>query len=333
MSKFFFVALPSADRIAVTSALEAGATAIMVPDGNAEKVRNFGKIKVIANDGDMVLGKDIEMIKITKKEDEAKIVALKGAIPVIIENLDWTIIPLENLISKTTNLVQSVKNEEETRLALTTMERGADGVCLFSSDPSVIKAVGNIVRDLESPNIPLVKAKIVSIAPVEMSDRCCIDTTSLLPPGEGLLVGDSAKALFLVHNENVISPYCDPRPFRINAGAVHAYVLLPDNRTKYLCEISAGDRVLTVRPDGKSRVTAVGRNKIERRPMLLVTAEAEGKKISLVLQNAETIRLTNASGEPVSVTKLQKGDEVLAYLGSGHGRHFGTEVKESITEK
>ncbi|MEI7511782.1 MAG: 3-dehydroquinate synthase II [Candidatus Peregrinibacteria bacterium] len=333
MSKFFFVALPSADAKTVTAAIEAGATAIMVPNGNAKAVKTLGKISVIAQDGDMVPGKDIEIMKITKKEDEAKIVALHGKIPTIIENLDWTIIPLENLISKTTNLVQSVKNEKEARLALTTMERGADGVCLFSEDPNVIKAVGNIVRELETPNIPLVTAKIVSITPVEMSDRCCIDTTSLLPPGEGLLVGDSAKAMFLVHNENVQSPYCDPRPFRVNAGAVHAYILLPDNRTKYLCELSAGSTVLAVNPQGNGRIVAVGRNKIERRPMLLITAESEGKKISLVLQNAETIRLTTPTGKPISVTKLNTGDEVLAYLGSAHGRHFGTEIQETITEQ
>ena len=120
--------------------------------------------------------------------------------------------------------------------------------------------------------------------------------------------------MFLVHNENVESPYCATRPFRVNAGAVHAYIRLPHNRTKYLCELSSGDEVLAVDSNGKGYVVAVGRNKIERRPMLLVTAENKRrKKVSLVLQNAETIRLTTPEGKPTSVTRLVKGDKVLAF--------------------
>lgn len=343
LEKFFYVALEKYDANAVTAAIEAGAKAIVIPKGNAEKIQKLGKISVISEDGDMVPGSDIEIIKITQKEDEDTIVALNGKIPTIIQNLDWSIIPLENLISKTTNLVQSASTEEEAKLALTTMEKGSDGVCLHSSDMNVIKAVGNIVREASAESLDLVIAKITEISPVEMSDRCCLDTTSILPPGEGMLVGDSGKAMFLVHNENVQSPYCDPRPFRVNAGAVHAYIKVPNNRTKYLCEMSAGDRVLAVSPDGSTRSVAVGRNKIERRPMLLVKAIAEEQdektgtmkqvKVSLVLQNAETIRLTGKDGAPTSVTKLQPGDEVLVYIGSSNGRHFGTEVVETILEK
>ncbi len=342
LEKFFYVALEKYDANAVTAAIEAGAKAIMIPKGNVENIQKLGKISVISEDGDIVPGKDIEVIKITKKEDEDKIVSLHGKIPTIIQNLDWSIIPLENLISKTDNLVQSASNEEEAKLALTTMKKGADGVCLHSHDMNIIKAVGDIVRQASAEKLDLVTAKIVSISPVEMSDRCCLDTTSILPPGEGMLVGDSGKAMFLVHNENVESPYCDPRPFRVNAGAVHAYIKLPNNRTKYLCEMSSGDKVLAVDPQGNTRSVAVGRNKIERRPMLLVKATAEEKddsgkiktiNISLVLQNAETIRLTNPKGQPISVTKLKQGDEVLVYIGSSNGRHFGTEVVETITEK
>ena len=65
------------------------------------------------------------------------------------------------------------------------------------------------------------------------------------------------------------------RPFRVNAGAVHAYVLLPEGKTKYLSELKAGDEVLVVRHDGATSVAYVGRNKIERRPLMLVEAEAQ----------------------------------------------------------
>lgn len=50
--------------------------------------------------------------------------------------------------------------------------------------------------------------------------RVCVDLASLLVPGEGLLVGSFARALFLVHSECSESAYINSRPFRINAGPV-----------------------------------------------------------------------------------------------------------------
>jgi 3-dehydroquinate synthase II len=150
--------------------------------------------------------------------------------------------------------------------------------------------------------------------------------------GEGMLVGNSGQAFLLVHSESLETPYVAPRPFRVNAGAVHAYVLLPDGKTKYLSELSAGDEVLLVRHDGQTSVGYVGRNKIERRPLLLVEAEAAGRSVSLILQNAETIRLTSPKGEALSVASLKVGDEVLAHIETG-GRHCGRQVEETITEK
>lgn len=47
-----------------------------------------------------------------------------------------------------------------------------------------------------------------------------MDMASLLVPGEGLLVGSFARALFLVHSECAESAYINSRPFRVNAGPV-----------------------------------------------------------------------------------------------------------------
>ena len=66
--------------------------------------------------------------------------------------------------------------------------------------------------------------------------------------------------------------------------------------------------------------------------MMLVEAKAGKSKVSLVMQNAETIRLTKPDGKPISIVKLKKGSEVLVYLEEA-GRHFGMKVKETITEK
>jgi 3-dehydroquinate synthase II len=83
---------------------------------------------------------------------------------------------------------------------------------------------------------------------------------------------------------------------------------------------------------GRGRVVYVGRAKVERRPMLLVEGRWENKKVSAVLQNAETIRLTKPDGNPISVAELKEGDEVLGYVEEA-GRHFGIKVEETIIEK
>lgn len=334
MKKLFWVKVDPFNKGLVTAALESGVDAVWVADEFVDEVHKLAKITVLGEKkGDLRLGKDWEKITINRKEDEEKVVKLKGKIPVVIENVDWTIIPLENLISKTTNLIQTVKNPQEAQIALEIMEKGADGVLLIPKTVNDIKETGEIIWRAGNEKIVLAVAKITLTKPVVMSDRCCLDTTSLLLPGQGMLVGNSAQAFFLVYNENVPSPYCDARPFRVNAGAVHAYIKMANNKTKYLCEVEAGDEVLTCNHQGKTEIVAVGRNKIEKRPMLLVEAETAGKKISLVMQNAETIRLTAPKGESLSITMLKKGDEVLVYLAGETGRHFGQEVKETIKER
>ena len=181
--------------------------------------------------------------------------------------------------------------------------------------------------------IPLVPLNIVSIRPIGMGDRVCVDTCSLFGEDEGLLVGNTSSALFLVHAETLENPYVAPRPFRVNAGAVHAYCLLPGGRTAYLADLAAGGAVLGVGAGGCSAPAAVGRGKVERRPLLLVEATADdGRRAGIVLQNAETIRLVREGGGAVSVASLQVGDRVLGALLEG-GRHFGHAVQETIRER
>jgi 3-dehydroquinate synthase II len=118
----------------------------------------------------------------------------------------------------------------------------------------------------------------------------------------------------------------------VNAGPVHAYIRVPGNKTRYLSELSAGDEVLVVDHQGRTLPAIVGRVKIEKRPLMLVTATYDGKEFSTIIQNAETIRLTRPDGEAVSVVALAPGDEILVALEEA-GRHFGHKVSESILEK
>ncbi len=180
--------------------------------------------------------------------------------------------------------------------------------------------------------IPLEVAEITEVKPIGMGDRVCVDTCTEMKPGEGMLVGNASSALFLVHSESIVNPYVSPRPFRVNAGAVHAYTRVPGGKTRYLSELSAGDQILITDFNGNTSVGALGRLKIEKRPLMLVKAEVSGKEITTILQNAETIRLTDPEGNPVSVVNLNPGDKVLVAIEES-GRHFGMKINETITEK
>ena len=187
-------------------------------------------------------------------------------------------------------------------------------------------------------NIELTKAKVLKIQNIPESERVCVDTTSLLHPGEGMLVGSTAMGFALVHAEIFETKFVSSRPFRVNAGDVSAYVLVPGQelntyRTNYLSELKGGDKVLVVNNRGDARIVSVGRVKIETRPMLRF--EIEGEKniiINCICQNAETIRLVDANGNAKSVVDIKRGDEILVHIGPG-ATHFGTVIKEAILEK
>jgi 3-dehydroquinate synthase II len=155
----------------------------------------------------------------------------------------------------------------------------------------------------------------------------------MLSSGEGMLIGSRSNFMLLVHNESVGSSFTSPRPFRVNAGAVYCYTISPDGKTRYLSEIESGSEVLIVDRNGNARSVVVGRSKIETRPLRLIRAEINGESGTVILQNAETIRLVKKDGSLVSVTEVKPGDEVLGYSKPASGRHFGMEVDEYIVEK
>jgi 3-dehydroquinate synthase II len=331
MKKLWVNAVPY-DKWAVITALESGAEAVIVPDGISATVREFGKIKTVEKDGDIRPGVDAEFVDISGKADEDKAAAVAADKIVVLRMLDWTIIPIENLLARRSgHIMVQVETSEQAKLMVEILERGVDGVVLNSKDANEIKKTAEIVRGV-SGRIELVSATITSMKQLGMGDRACLDTCTQMKVGEGMLVGNTAAGYFLVHSESIDNPYVASRPFRVNAGAVHAYTLGPDGRTKYLADLKAGDEVLLVDYTGKSELAYLGRNKIEKRPMMLIEAEAKGQPISLVLQNAETIRLVNPEGKAVSISNLKKGDEVLARVEKG-GRHFGMKVEETLVER
>ncbi len=248
---------------------------------------------------------------------------------------DWQIIPLENLIARIgdeTTLVAGVQSSEEAQTAFETLELGADAVLLDTDDPDEIHATVDVRDASDREHLGLQRATIADIEQTGSADRVCVDTASMLEHDEGMLVGSMSRGLFFVHAETADSPYVASRPFRVNAGAVHAYVRTPGGETKYLAELASGDEVQVVDTDGKTREAIVGRAKIEQRPMFRIEAELEnGDRIETLLQNAETIKVATTDGR-VAVTDLAEGDELLVYY-EPVARHFGEAVEESIIEK
>jgi len=319
------------DKDLVTTALEGGADGIRVPPGHSEKVKALGRITTIAEDGDIKIGEDVVTFTITSGEDEAEIVRLSQTRPVILECSDWTVIPLENLIAKRANIIARVGSLNEARTAFGILEKGVDHILLHTNTAAELKAALTSLRAAEG-NISLEPAEIVEVQPVGMGDRVCIDTCTLMKTGQGMLVGNSSGVLFLVHAESIENPYVSPRPFRVNAGPVHAYTRVPGNKTRYLSELSAGSSVLIIDAEGTAEEAVVGRLKIEKRPLILISAQVGDRSATVILQNAETVRLTDPEGNPVSVVNLQPGDKILVAI-EASGRHFGIKIDETITEK
>ena len=304
----------------------------LIPD-DLSKSKDLEKVSNLKRKGKTVAA----YVEISSKKHEELASKLgKVADYLVLLGKDWTVIPLENIIAELQDedvkIIAAVNNFDEAKLALETLEYGTDGVLIVPDDISQIKKVAELVESVDSESYELVPATITRVEPVGSGDRVCVDTCSIMNVGEGMLVGSYSKGLFLVHSESLESEYVASRPFRVNAGPVHAYVMTPGNKTRYLSEIETGDEVLTVDKSGNTKTTVVGRVKIEKRPLMLVEAEYDGFTIRTLLQNAETIRLVEDNGNPLSVAELKIGDKVMVYLDKS-ARHFGMAIEETIIEK
>ncbi|KAL5741061.1 hypothetical protein ACOSP7_029925 [Xanthoceras sorbifolium] len=265
---------------------------------------------------------------------------------IVIDFLDWQVISAENIVAafqgskKTVFAISRTPCEAQTFLEA--LEQGLGGVVLKVEE---VKAVFELKEYFDRRNevsnlLSLTKATVTRVDVAGMGDRVCVDLCSLMRPGEGLLVGSFARGLFLVHSECLESNYIASRPFRVNAGPVHAYVLVPGGKTCYLSELKSGKEVVAVDQRGHQRTAIVGRVKIESRPLILVEAKRDSDNetvYSIILQNAETVALigpcqgNGVQKTAIPVTSVKVGDEVLLRV-QGAARHTGIEIQEFIVE-
>ena len=295
--------------------------------------------------------------------DLDRAMALLGSVPwLLVEIADegkcWKMIPVENLVAFArqagTKLAVRVQNEEDVLGLARSLELGVDALCVSYNAPhSLWQAVLQAKKErneqqrelhLEVPPFDEPKkqteAEIISARCCKLSsrnegpaisvlaDRVCIDFVQLLQPTEGCWIGSSAKTMALVLSEASPSVFVPSRPFRVNAGPVHSYVLMSDGKTtKYLCELQAGDHVLVYNcRSNTSRSVPVGRLKMELRPCVVVGLESASAKASykddasdngdgtaakavcydaqVLLQQAETVRLGTQNGDSVSLADL-----------------------------
>ncbi len=326
MSKqIFFLAEPFVQS-EVSFALESGAHGVIAAPEHVAEVERMARMEVWSL-------ADVPLRQVSAKADEEAAGEVLAVGRAVLLAPAWEVIPVENLITRRSGgarLALAVDDLERARLAAAIMELGADVIAVTPKALPELPAIMGILN-AGAGSLKLTPAVITAIEPVGLGNRVCVDTLSMFAKGEGVLSGDSSAFTFLTHAETELNEFVASRPFRVNAGAVHAYIFLPDDRTAYLSEIEGGQEVLAVSFTGATRSVVVGRAKQEVRPMLKISAEAEGRKGSIFLQKAETICLTRPDGSPVSVVDLKINGTVLCRLDEA-GRHFGRRIAEHIAE-
>ena len=310
---------------------------------------------------DLILGTDLQIdgdalyiegkqvgrrVDVSDSDGQSKARAMAGSVEWILLDLgEWKMIPIENIIAACdggpTKVAARISSPEQVLGAAFALQIGVDALLVnentlqtaliaksqrgeFATEP---------VYESENQELELSLLEVVEVREGGVGDRVCVDLTSLLEPEEGMIVGSSSKSMVLVHGETVESEFVPTRPFRVNAGASHSYIMMADGTTSYLSELKMGDEVMVVKSDGGLRNCVVGRVKIEKRPFILFRWKNDNdNEAGVLLQQAETVRLISQSRELVSVTELVPGMKLLGWNG-GAGRHVGQTISAEVDER
>jgi 3-amino-4-hydroxybenzoic acid synthase len=254
----------------------------------------------------------------------------------VVQFRDPTKIPLEIVIAAADHsegqLICQAGDLEEAQIIIDVLEKGSEGVLMAPRDANDVFALTEVLR-AKTPNLSLTQLTVDSIEHLGLGDRVCVDTCTHFDEDEGILVGSYAHGFILCCSETHPLPYMPTRPFRVNAGALHSYVLGEDNRTNYLSELKAGSKVLAVGTDGRTRRMAVGRSKLESRPLLEIKAYSpDGAKVDLIVQDDWHVRVLGPDAVVLNVTELKPGDLLLGYVAADK-RHVGWPVGEFCIEE
>jgi 3-amino-4-hydroxybenzoic acid synthase len=297
-------------------------------------VAELDKLKLVAADAPARNGAFVDVI-----DDPSLRLACAAAQDLehtVVKFRDPTKIPLEIVIAAADKspgrLICEAGDLEEAGIIVDVLEKGSDGLLLAPKDANDIFGLNALLQS-STQDLELSTLTVESIEHNGLGDRVCVDTCTHFEKDEGILVGSYAHGFVLCVSETHPLPYMPTRPFRVNAGALHSYVMGADNRTNYLSELKAGSTVLGVTADGRTRRIVVGRVKLESRPLLTVRAKSEeGVEVSLTLQDDWHVRVLGPGATVLNCTELKPGDKLLGYIATDK-RHVGWPVGEFCIEK
>lgn len=253
----------------------------------------------------------------------------------IIEFSDETNIPLEYILAKfqnkNTKVIKIISNTREAAVASGVMQIGSFGIVLNSNDLNEIISLNNLIESKKINNIEIVTLEVTDVKHLGMGHRACIDTTTIMSSNEGMIIGSTSSGGLLVCSETHELEYLDLRPFRVNAGSIHSYVWSKNNSTPYLSELKSGSEVMCVDSDGKTRITFVGRIKIEIRPLVKIEAKYNDTIINTIVQDDWNIRIIGTEDKTLNSSNIKVGDKVLGHI-CNPGRHAGIQIDEYIKE-
>lgn len=245
-------------------------------------------------------------------------------------------IPLEILLAAADDtdvqLITVVADIEDAEVTLNVLQRGPEGILLAPLKVGEVTQLVQICSDTVE-DLALEEIEIVGLTHLGPGERVCVDTCSLFGQDEGILIGSYSTGMILFSSETHALPYMKTRPFRVNAAALHSYVVGPDNHTRYLAELESGSEILAVNVHGKARRITVGRAKVETRPLLLIEAKsADNRAINVIAQDDWHVRVLGSGASVHNITELKKGDRVLGYTMDAQ-RHVGYPIREFLHEQ
>lgn len=260
-----------------------------------------------------------------------------GAVDVVLLSFaEATNIGLELIMATAQNtktfVVKEVISRDDAITALGVLESGPDAISFKARCAHDVQTfLDRAPAVVDSSPITLVEATVTSIRYAGMGARACVDVCAMFEPDEGMIVGSTSSGGLVVCAEVYPLPYMPSRPFRVNAGGVHSYILGPSGHLPYLTDLCAGSLVLATTTSGYTRTLVVGRVKIEVRPLRLIVCKIEQDTISILLQDDWHIRLFDAENVAKNLTDIRNGDKLLGHPMKS-GRHAGIAVKETIVE-
>ena len=299
-------------------------------------------------DGDAIYIDDIQVgrrVDASNADGQGKARAMAGSVEWILLDLgDWKMIPIENIIAACdggpTSVAVRISSPEQVIGAAFALQIGVDAILVPDSIIETALIAKSQRGEVTTPQeeIPTVSFSLSELEVIEVreggiGERVCVDLTTMLELGEGMLIGSSSTSMVLVHGETVESEFVPTRPFRVNAGAVHSYILMADSTTKYLSELQMGDEVMVLSSQGEKKTATVGRTKIEKRPFILFRwLDKNHNEAGAFLQQAETVRLVDTDGNLIQITQLKKGDTLKGWA-NGIGRHVGIPISAKVVER